>query len=70
MVPSAITYQHHFQKGLISPESCAIAMTGTVIKHSDRDREAWHEYIERVLKHRDDWKDGYKACADKTFPDA
>jgi len=62
VIQSAMAYSENFQDGTLSPQSLSLAMTGTVIKHSDRDRKAWHEYIERVLKTRDDWKDWYKAC--------
>ncbi len=70
MIPPRITYQQNFQKGLIPHESYTLAMTGTIIKHSDRDRKAWHEYIERVLKNRADWTDWCKACVDQILPGA
>ncbi len=70
VIQSAMAYSQNFQDGELSPQSLSLAMTGTVIKHSDRDRKAWHEYIERVLKNRADWTDWYKACVDQILPDA
>jgi len=70
MIPPPIKNQQNFQKGLIPHESYTLSMTGTIIKHSDRDRKAWHEYIERVLKNRADWTDWCKACVDQILPGA
>ena len=70
VIQSAIAYGNNFQNGKVTPESLTLAMTGTVIKHSDRDRKAWTEYTERVLKHREDWEDWYKACRKQIRPDS
>jgi len=70
MIQYAITYQDHFQKRRLLPQSLTLAMTGTVIKQSDRDGKAWHEYIEHVLKNREDGEAWYKACKEQIIPSA
>jgi|AntRauTorcE11897_2_1112592.scaffolds.fasta_scaffold262363_1 hypothetical protein len=68
MIPSAIPYQHHFQKEALSPKSYSLAMAGTVIKHTERDKKSWHEYLERVLKSREGWEEWYTACSQQLKP--
>ncbi len=65
VVQSALSYSQNFQDSKLSPQNLSLAMTGTVIKHSERDLKAWQEYIERVIKHRQDWKKWYIACSDQ-----
>ncbi|MEO1378700.1 MAG: ATPase, partial [Cyanobacteria bacterium J06635_10] len=40
----------------------ASVIIGAVIKDPVQDKVVWREYLETVVKERDDWKDLYRAC--------
>jgi MoxR-like ATPase len=40
----------------------AAGLTGAIVKDPIQDRIAWLEYLETVMKERDDWNDLYHAC--------
>ena len=54
----------HFGNGLLSAHDLAAGITGAIIKDPVQDKTVWLEYLETVLKNREDWKDLYKACRD------
>jgi MoxR-like ATPase len=54
----------HFGDGLLSAHDLAAGLTGAVIQDPTQDRTVWQEYLETVVKERDDWKDLYRACKD------
>ena len=54
----------HFGNGLLSANDLAAGITGAIIKDPVQDKTVWLEYLETVLKNREDWKDLYKACRD------
>jgi hypothetical protein len=37
-------------------------LIGAVVKDPVQDRVVWNEYLETVVKQREDWKDIYRAC--------
>ena len=39
----------------------ASSLIGAVIKDPVQDQVVWNEYLESVVKERDDWKDLYRA---------
>ena len=39
----------------------ASGLIGAVIKDPVQDQVVWNEYLETVVKERDDWKDLYRA---------
>ena len=52
-----------FGNGTITDEDLAAALQGAVIKDEDKDRVAWKEYLENVMKKRgSEWLGLYKAC--------
>jgi MoxR-like ATPase len=51
----------HFGAGAARPHDMASALVGAVIKDPAGDPQVWSEYLETVLKHRDGWKDWYRA---------
>jgi len=52
----------HFGDGVIKADDIAASLTGAVIKDPGQDRSIWLEYLETVIRDRDDWQDLYRAC--------
>jgi hypothetical protein len=40
----------------------AAGLVGAVVKDPIQDKVVWNEYLETVIKTREDWKDVYRAC--------
>lgn len=62
VMQSAISLSKNFSDGKLSPADISAALSGTVVKNTEEDKKAWHEYLELVLKKRPDWKEWYEAC--------
>jgi MoxR-like ATPase len=56
----------HFGDGHLRAADVAAGLVGTVIKDPVHDGVAWNEYLEAVVRERDDWHDLYRACRDLT----
>ncbi|MDX2305877.1 MAG: AAA family ATPase [Microscillaceae bacterium] len=54
----------HFGDGLLKASDVAAGLIGAVIKDPVQDKVVFQEYLETVVKERDDWKDIYRACKD------
>ncbi len=52
----------HFGDGRLTAGDLASGLTGAVVKDPVQDRIVFQEYLETVVKERDDWKDVYRAC--------
>lgn len=52
----------HFGDGVLRPHDLASGLLGAVIKDPIQDALVWNEYLETIVKDRDDWKDLYRAC--------
>ncbi len=52
----------HFGDGALSAADVASGLVGAIIKDPVQDALVWKEYLEAVVKERDDWKDLYRAC--------
>lgn len=52
----------HFGDGRLRAGDMAAGLVGSVIKDPVADRAVWQEYLETVVRHRDGWKDFYRAC--------
>ena len=52
----------HFGDGSLKAIDLAAGLTGAIIKDPVQDKITWIEYLETVVKNRDDWKDLYRAC--------
>ncbi|MFG6367220.1 MAG: AAA family ATPase [Lachnospiraceae bacterium] len=56
-----------FGNGTITNEDLAAALQGAVIKDEDKDKVAWKEYLENVMKKRgSEWSGLYRACKELT----
>jgi MoxR-like ATPase len=51
----------HFGDGVLRPQDMASGLIGAVIKDPVQDQVVWNEYLETVVKERQDWKDLYRA---------
>ena len=62
VVNSGMALAAHFGDGNLSASDVASGIIGAVIKDPVQDKVVWREYLETVVKERDDWKDLYRAC--------
>lgn len=64
MVSSGMALAAHFGDGSLTASDMASSLVGAVVKDPVQDAVVWKEYLETVVKERDDWKDLYRACRD------
>lgn len=51
----------HFGSGLLGARDLAAGIIGAVVKDPMQDGQAWKEYVETIIKNREDWKELYQA---------
>ena len=66
VITSGMTLAVHFGDGQLQAEDVAAGLVGAVIKDPVHDSVAWNEYLEAVVKEREEWHDLYRACRDLT----
>src|SRR5262249_20485037 len=64
VVTSGLALAAHFGDGTLRPADIAGGITGAVVQDPVSDRVVWQEYLETVVRERDDWSDFYRACRD------
>lgn len=52
----------HFGDGELHAHDLAAGLVGAIVKDPATDGAVWQEYLETVVKKRDDWQDLYRAC--------
>jgi MoxR-like ATPase len=62
VVNSGLALAAHFGDGYLRAGDVASSLIGAVIKDPVQDQLVWREYLETVVKERDNWKDLYRAC--------
>lgn len=62
VVNNGLALAAHFGDGRMSAEDLASGLVGAVIKDPVQDKVVWNEYLETVVKTREDWNDVYRAC--------
>lgn len=62
VVSSGMALAAHFGDGALSAEDLAAGVQGAVVKDPVQDAVVWREYLETVVKERDEWQDIYRAC--------
>jgi MoxR-like ATPase len=62
VVTSGLALAAHFGDGVLRPADVAGGITGAVVQDPVSDRVIWHEYLETVVRERDEWSDFYRAC--------
>src|SRR4030095_304383 len=64
VVNSGLAMAAYFGDGQTQAHDLAAGIIGAVVKDPVQDRIVWQEYLETVVKPRDEWKDVYRACRD------
>ncbi|MEM9777685.1 MAG: AAA family ATPase [Chloroflexota bacterium] len=59
---SGLALSAHFGDGSLKAADLGAALTGAIVKDPIHDTVVWKEYLETVVKERDDWDDIYRAC--------
>ena len=62
VVSSGLSLAAHFGDGRLTAHEVASGLVGAIVKDPVQDAVVWREYLETVVKERDDWKDLYRAC--------
>jgi MoxR-like ATPase len=64
VVNSGMAMSAYFGDGSLKAADVAAGIIGAVVKDPVQDKIVWLEYLETVVKPRDEWKDIYRACRD------
>jgi MoxR-like ATPase len=64
VVNNGLAMAAYFGDGQLKANDLASSIIGAVIKDPVQDKLVWQEYLETVVKPRDEWKDIYRACRD------
>jgi len=64
VVNSGLAMAAYFGDGQLNAVDLAAGIIGSVVKDPVQDKLVWQEYLETVVKPRDEWKDIYRACRD------
>lgn len=62
VVNSGLAMAAYFGDGRLTAADLAAGIIGSVIKDPVQDKLVWQEYLETVVKPREEWKDIYRAC--------
>lgn len=65
VVSSGLALAAHFGDGTMRAADIASGITGAVVKDPVQDEIVWREYLEAVVKEREEWRDLYRACRDR-----
>ena len=60
---SGLALAAHFGNGRLEATDIAASLSGAVVKDPSSDKTIWKEYLETVVKHRENWQDLYQACS-------
>jgi MoxR-like ATPase len=66
VLTNGMTLAAHFGDGQVQASDVAAGLAGAVVKDPAHDGVAWSEYLEAVVKEREDWLDLYRACRELT----
>ena len=64
VVNSGLAMAAYFGDGQLKAADLAAGIIGSVVKDPVQDKMVWQEYLETVVKPREEWKDLYRACRD------
>lgn len=64
VVNNGMAMAAYFGDGSLKAADLAAGIIGAVVKDPVQDKIVWQEYLETVVKPRDEWKDIYRACRD------
>ena len=66
VLTSGMTLAAHFGDGRVQAPDVAAGLVGAIVKDPVHDGVAWSEYLEAVVREREDWLDLYRACRELT----
>lgn len=64
VVNNGLSMAGYFGDGNLKAADLAAGIIGAIVKDPVQDKIVWQEYLETVVKPRDEWKDIYRACRD------
>jgi MoxR-like ATPase len=64
VVNNGLSMAGYFGNGTLQAHDLAAGIIGAVIKDPIQDKIVWQEYLETVVKPREEWRDIYRACRD------
>ena len=64
---SGLALAGHFGNGKLNAHDLASGLIGAIVKDPVQDAVVWKEYLETVVKTREEWKDMYRACKEISF---
>ncbi|MGW4422926.1 ATP-binding protein [Streptosporangium sp. NPDC004631] len=64
VLTNGIALAAHFGDGVLRPCDVAAGIVGAVVQDPVSDRVVWREYLETVVRERQNWRDFYRACRD------
>ncbi|SHM82151.1 AAA domain (dynein-related subfamily) [Chitinophaga jiangningensis] len=64
VVNNGLALAAYFGDGRLNAADLAAGIIGAVVKDPVQDKLVWQEYLETVVKPREEWKDIYRACRD------
>jgi MoxR-like ATPase len=62
VMTSGMALASHFGDGVVRPGDVAAGIRGAVVRDPVADAVIWREYLETVVRERDDWRDFYRAA--------
>jgi MoxR-like ATPase len=62
VVNNGLAMAAYFGDGQLKANDLAAGIVGAIVKDPVQDKIIWKEYLETVVKPREDWKDVYRAC--------
>jgi MoxR-like ATPase len=62
VVNNGLAMAAYFGDGQLKANDLASSIIGAIVKDPVQDKLVWQEYLETVVKPRDEWKDIYRAC--------
>ncbi|HHO55722.1 MAG TPA: ATPase [Trueperaceae bacterium] len=60
---SGLALSTHFGDGSLRAADLAAGLSGAIVKDPVQDKVIWQEYLETIVKEREDWQDIYRACS-------
>ncbi|MFR9676263.1 ATP-binding protein [Streptomyces sp. TR02-1] len=62
VVTGGMALASHFGDGVLRAGDVAAGLLGAVVRDPAADRVVWQEYLEAVVREREEWQDLYRAC--------
>lgn len=66
VVNSGLSLAAHFGDGVLSSMDVASGLVGAIVKDPIHDKEVWEDYLETIIKPREEWRDLYRSCKEIT----